>query len=442
MASQMLPDDPADVLQLLQERIQSLASRHGQFIHAWVHSYTDLLVDFSPTTGESIERYGKRTVAFVKTWRNDGCGYASGKVIGMHDLEKLLSAALSAPYGSPVEARPTLAPVVSRLKGKKGTISGERARQRAAAFLRGFTRNEGARLQTLLMRQQDGTLVITNSAGLSIIEPVCAEELLLRCETRLGALVDGYGQPVLDGAWEIDALQQRLQEEIITVEAEKKAPDPDLPVVLRPVVAAPLAAGLAWLLRGDTALRTPKLAAAVGHKIFPALLTVRDDPHDPLGTRSRSYDDEGQPSLPLTLIQDGRPLCFLHSSQSAHELAHLANGRSFTDPANAALAPQALNLSICPGESEFPAKYLEFTTKIEVLKSMPRAGLVTITGAGWEVHAGVRQHGIHPIDLHLPLIPTFRRLIGIGNDLHFFPGAEGCGAPSLLFQPLLAGEGL
>jgi hypothetical protein len=68
---------------------------------------------------------------------------------------------------------------------------------------------------------------------------------------------------------------------------------------------------------------------------------------------------------------------------------------------------------------------------------MPKAGLITIRVGGWEVRGGVWQRRIKVFDLHLPLLPTQRRLAGVGDNLSF-PLGEGVSTPTLIFQPILA----
>ncbi|WNZ63833.1 metallopeptidase TldD-related protein [Myxococcus sp. MxC21-1] len=204
-------------------------------------------------------------------------------------------------------------------------------------------------------------------------------------------------------------------------------------------MAAPLAAGLIWLLRGDVAAATPALARAVGRKVFPSVLSVVDDPNHPTGTRRVSMDDEGLSTDTLSLVDAGVLRGFLHASDTASRLGAPLNGRGFRTTLSPP-TPEAVNPSLVPGEiAVLPAHYTELVARVETFTTMPRPGTVTVVAGGWEVRDGRRVRRIAPVELELPVLETFRALRGVGTDLTFFPTAEGCGTPTLVFPPLLSG---
>lgn len=435
--------DHAVILRLLDKVLTRSTAQQGFFYEIRLHDYSELLVDYCPLIGDSIERRGGAITASVRAWFEGRCGFATGNILTTRDLDALLDAASEASLTAPPCEQP-LATSASNVPNRcvPDDISGEYVLQRAKALADGLYQKGISQIQTLLVRLSKGTVIIANSAGLRVIEQIGSEEALLRCETPYGAIVDGMMLPSCSHTcWDLEPLLERVHRSLDAVAEEGVPPDPLLPMVLRPSVAAPLVSGLAWLLRGDTAVHTPGLAAARTRKVFPAHLTVCDDPLHPLGTRQRSYDDEGQPSTPLSLVQDGRLMDFLHSMQSAHEMASRSNGRGFVNTGNrlSPPTPQAINLYIRPVCMKLPDSYLELTTKLETLKTMPRAGLVTMNVAGWMVREGARKLRVRPFDLHLPLLPTWRRLAGVGDDLCFLSCSDGCGTPSLLFPSLLSG---
>jgi predicted Zn-dependent protease len=443
MELQMFPHgDYAVLLRMLDEALKRSTVQQGSFYEIRLHDYNELLIDYCPQIGDSIERHGGATIASARVWLEGRCGFATGNILNERDLDALLEAAREASMTAPLGEQP-LARDTSNVSDwhEPCDLSEEQARQRAKALADALCQKGISQIQTLLVRQSKGTIIIANSAGLRTVERIGAEEALLRCETQYGAIVDGMLQPSCSGQhWDIGPLLERVHMALDTVAEEGVPPDPHLPMVLRPSVAAPLVSGLAWLLRGDTAGRTPGLAAARTRKIFPAHLTVCDDPLHPLGTRQRRYDDEGQPSTSLALVQEGRLMNFLHSTQSAQKMASQSNGRGFVSTGNrlSPPVPQAINLYVCPVGMKLPDSYLELTTKLETLKAMPRAGLVTMTVAGWMVREGAEKRRIQPFALHLPLLPTWRRLAGVGDDLCFLACSDGYGTPSLLFPSLLS----
>jgi predicted Zn-dependent protease len=435
------PGDHDVLLRLLDEALKRSTAQQGSFCEIRLHDARELLIDYSPFIGDSIERSGGAVTASVRVWLEGRCGFATGTILGPRDLDVLLDAAREASLTAPRSERPVAIADEVLDKGVPGDLSGEQTRRRAKTLADALHQRGVHQIQTLLVRQARGTILLANSSGRRVVEHVGAEEALLRCETRYGAIVDGMMQPSCSGYWDTGPLVERVHTSLETVEEEGMPPDPSLPMVLRPSVAAPLMSGLAWLLRGDTAVRTPGLAAARTRKVFPAHLTVCDDPQHPLGTRRRRYDDEGQPSLSLSLVQDGRLMDFLHSTQSASEMASQSNGRGFVSTGQrlSPPAPQAINLYVRPVGMQVPDRYLELTTRLETLKTMPRAGLITMTVAGWMVREGREKRRVRPFDLHLPLLPTWRRLAGVGDDLCFLSCSEGSGTPSLLFPSLLSG---
>jgi predicted Zn-dependent protease len=98
-----------------------------------------------------------------------------------------------------------------------------------------------------------------------------------------------------------------------------------------------------------------------------------------------------------------------------------------------------VNFFVVPRGDALPERYTELVARVETFTTMPRPGTVSLLAGGWEVHGGRRVRRIAPVDLSLPVLETFRALRGVGADLAFFPTAEGCGTPTLLLPPLLAG---
>jgi predicted Zn-dependent protease len=288
-------------------------------------------------------------------------------------------------------------------------------------------------------------VVVTQSAAWSaLVREDCLltgvssrEEAFVRCETARGAVVDAVAAP-LGEPWELESLRGRFAEAFEALEGPAEAVDPALPLVLRPAIAAPLVAALAWMLRGDVAASIPALARAVGKKPFPSVLSVEDAPLHPLGTQWRSVDDEGTPTRLLRLIEEGRLQGFLHSAATAARLGVEPNGRGlrFED---APPAPSPVNLFVVPRGDALPEHYTELVARVETFTTMPRPGTVTLLSGGWEVRGGQRVRRVAPADLSLPVLETFRSLRGVGGDLTFFPTAEGCGTPTLLLPPLLGG---
>ena len=241
--------------------------------------------------------------------------------------------------------------------------------------------------------------------------------------------------PRLDGTLEPSSATERLRTALeAVVEGPGGALDVRLPLVLRPLVAGPLVAGLAWALRGDVAASVPGLARAVDKKLFPSVLTVRDDPAHPLGTARRVFDDEGARAGAVTAVQAGQLLGFFHSRATAARLGVSSNGRGIGSGREAP-SPGTFNFHVAPGEATLPPDRTELSARVETFTTMRQPGVVSLLAWGWEYREGRRHRRVGPLELELPVLATFRQLQAVGPDLTFLPGSEGCGTPTLVFSP-------
>jgi predicted Zn-dependent protease len=260
------------------------------------------------------------------------------------------------------------------------------------------------------------------------------QQALVRCETPNGALVDGVAAPRLDVALELSPATERLRTAREALLEPGAALDPSLPLVLRPPVAGPLVAGLAWALRGDVAASVPGLVRAVGKKIFPSALTVQDDPRHPAGTLHRHMDDEGGSAAPVTAIQAGQLLGFFHSRASAASLGVDGNGHALRAQKGEP-SPGTFNLHLVPGHGTLPEDRTELVARVETFTTMRQPGVVSLMAWGWEYRRGSRHRRVGPLELELPILSTFRQLQAVGPDLTFLPACDGCGTPTLILSP-------
>ncbi|WP_257454329.1 metallopeptidase TldD-related protein [Archangium lipolyticum] len=394
-----------------------------------------LSLEYEVGTGSSTISQGESLSVAARVWEGERSGHAVLPLGGSEGLGRVLELAVRRMgTGSPPP------PVVGELAGPASPplagLSSERMREQAARLTR-MVVPPGVVVQAMVLaRSETWTALLRGEGGFQEAAHE-REEAFVRCETSRGAVVDAVASRRGDD-WDLASLRARLAGDVEALEGPAGAVEPALPLVLRPAVAAPLVAALGWMLRGDVAASLPALARAVGKKPFPSVLCVEDVPLHPLGTRWRSADDEGTPTRPLRLIDEGRLQGFLHSAASAARLGVESNGRGlrFED---APPAPSAVNLFVVPRGDALPEHYTELVARVETFTTMPRPGTVTLLAGGWEVRAGQRVRRVAPVDLSLPVLETFRALRGVGSDLTFFPTAEGCGTPTLFFPPLLGG---
>lgn len=428
---QLLPA-PHEVLQAI-AALWGRTGRGSDGAEVYVRVGRSLTIDLDPASGLLQENLGGGSHATVRVWTTQGFGRAEGWWSQVEELEELLAAARASasPGGAP--------PVQEEYEAiggdgpPAGALSAERARARALQWARELE-PLGTRIQALLVQQSLGWCGLFHSSGFTAHDWMAREQALVRCETPEGALVDGVAAPRLEGALDPSRATTRLSTALEALRGERSALDPSLPLVLRPPVAGPLVSGLAWALRGDVAAAAPALTRAVGKKIFPSVLSVRDDPRHPEGTVLRAMDDEGRKAASVTSIESGRLLGFFHSHASAARLGAVSNGRAVRAEGGEP-SPGTFNFHIVPGSASMPADRTELTCRVETFTTMRQPGVVSLLAAGWEYRGGARHRHVGPLELELPVLATFRQLQGVGPDLSFLPTSDGCGTPTLILSP-------
>lgn len=107
-----------------------------------------------------------------------------------------------------------------------------------------------------------------------------------------------------------------------------------MPVVFDPRIGGTLVGHLAGAINGPAiARRASFLVGREGAQLFPAGITIVDDPHRARALRSRPFDGEGLPTRRRELVADGRLTGWLLDCASARQLGlaptgHAARGGS------------------------------------------------------------------------------------------------------------------
>lgn len=375
----------------------------------------------------STSRVNEPSWCAVRVWHRGRLGVAGDDVTNLaaDGIATLIGAARAHAEGGPEGAPPPALDAgpstpASPATGAATTTAVDAARTRVRAL--------GAPVQTFLHTRIDDTLALASSTGRRAAWRRRREDLLVRVESPLGAVVDGAPLTTSPDA-EVAALGDRLALALDALAAPGDAAPVGVPLLLRPAVAGPLAEGLAWLLGGRAALATPGLLRAVGKQVFPSCLTIVDTP--PPG-----FDDEGAPLTPRELVRAGKLTGFLADDATARALraAGVADAVAGRAARGLAIEPQPtpFGLTIAPATLRAPDRYVELAGRVEMFATMPRANLVTVRAAGWLVEGGVRTRRVGPVDLDLPLLATLRRLAGVGDDLARLPALGPVATPSLI----------
>ncbi|XXF76933.1 metallopeptidase TldD-related protein [Myxococcaceae bacterium GXIMD 01537] len=407
----------------------------GATAFCFLHGEESLTWDLQePSTGRALESRGGSVRAVIQWFEGGRVGVAEGPVSGPRSLDDLFSEARTRHSDGPMQSVPSLENRAEvRASPSLGSLSGDRARAWSSQVVERVGAGPG-RFQTVLVRQSLGWMALVSSTGARATEWRPSTQLWVRYETGRGAVVEAIAAPDLTGALDVEPLCSRLIGARSVLAEEGAPPDVSLPCVLGPSVAAPLVMGLGQLLRGDLAARSAGLARAVGRKLFPSVVSVRDLPARSMSSTRREVDDEGTPMQPVTLVEDGRLTGFLHTRETAAALGVPNEGRALWMPGTARCVPAAVGLHVSPGTWVPPPRYNEMSVRLETFSVLPRGGLAALIAAGWEVRDGQRVRRIGPVDLDLPVLETLRRVSSVGEDLQFFPALEGCGTPSLYFD--------
>ena len=105
----------------------------------------------------------------------------------------------------------------------------------------------------------------------------------------------------------------------------KKIETRRMPVILGPLASSSIFKGIAVNVNAESILRKSSfMMDKLGKKIASDVVTITDEPHIPRGLISRSWDGEGFPTSPLTIVENGVLKSYLHGSYTAHK-AGVAN---------------------------------------------------------------------------------------------------------------------
>jgi PmbA protein len=140
-------------------------------------------------------------------------------------------------------------------------------------------------------------------------------------------LVSENGQNKMDGDFQFTREFDQLDPTHTALEAVRRsleklggqpAPSGSFPVVIDRECMATLLAVYAGIFSGKMVQegKSP-LRDKLGQSIGSSLVTLRDDATRPGGQESRPFDDEGYPSAPITLIENGVLQGFLHNTETA-----------------------------------------------------------------------------------------------------------------------------
>ncbi len=215
-----------------------------------------------------------------------------------------------------------------------------------------------------------------------------------------------------------------------------------LPVVFDPRVAASLIGHLSGAINGAGVARgTSFLKDSLGQRIFPAGITIIDDPHRRRGLRSRLFDGEGVAGQRMELVADGILTTWLLDSRSARQLGLRSTGHASRGTGGPP-SPGPTNLYLAAGTLS-PAALMADIKEGLYVTELIGMGVNGVTGdysrgaAGFMIRDGVLAEPVAEITIAGRLQDMFAGL-SAANDLRLRRGMD---APTLrITEMTLAGS--
>jgi PmbA protein len=210
-----------------------------------------------------------------------------------------------------------------------------------------------------------------------------------------------------------------------------------LPVVFDSRVSGSMVGHLTSAINGSAiARKTSFLRDKLGAQIFPASITIIDDPLRPRGLRSRPFDAEGIAGQRLALVKDGVLSSWLLDSATARELdmkttGHAQRGVSSTP------SPGPSNLHLVAG-AKTPDELIAEIEEGLYVTDMIGMGVNLVSGdysrgaSGFWIEKGQCTYPVSEVTIAGHLLEMFRSLEP-ANDLTFRYGTN---APSLRVEGL------
>lgn len=209
----------------------------------------------------------------------------------------------------------------------------------------------------------------------------------------------------------------------------KKAPSARLTVVFDPYVTSQFVSLVADMLAGDGVVRgRSPFADRVGESVAAPIVTLRDDPTDPLAPTASEVDGEGLACRPVPLIDGGRLVGFLHNSYSARCAGATSTGSAQRSSLQSPPSVGAFVAGLVPGDTG-PAEVLAavgdglFVTELSGLHS----GVNTISGdlsvgiEGRMIRGGELAEAVAEVTIASTIQKMLADVIHVGDDLTHFP---------------------
>ena len=214
-------------------------------------------------------------------------------------------------------------------------------------------------------------------------------------------------------------------------------------VLLRPFAMGDLLSAFAPMFSADEAQKgTSLLANKEGQSIASELVTLLDDPFDPIAPRA--FDGEGTPCVTKTIIDKGSLKTLLHNLKTAKKASVESTGNASRRSAASSVGIAPTVFRVEPGTLGFDALLRELGTGLVIseLEGL-HAGVDAVSGdfslkaAGFLVENGAIVRPVSNITIAGNFVSLMKDVVAVGSDLRFgMPQGGYFGSPSILVSGL------
>ncbi len=291
-----------------------------------------------------------------------------------------------------------------------------------------------------------GARRIVNSKGLDVSFRANAMGAYVSCVAREGERAGSAYRVAMSraGAPDFDKLAREASGEALDFLAASPVTSGSFPMVLRASAALDLLAAFAGAFSADEAQRgLSKLAGREGDAVAAPILTLMDDPLNPLGFAAAPFDGEGVPARAKKIIDGGRLTTLMHNLKTAAKAGVTSTGnaaRGYSSPIT--VAPT--NFYFEPSDEPLSALLTRaegglLITELMGLHSGANAvsGDFSLSAKGYRIEGGKRGAPVDQITVAGNFYEFLHEVLAVGDDLTFGqPGGSCFGSPSLMVKKL------
>jgi PmbA protein len=287
-----------------------------------------------------------------------------------------------------------------------------------------------------------GDSALANSAGVRVTTPYSGVSCYIRAVVRRGDSVGtwfehSYGRVMED--FRPEGIGKIAAEGALGYLDARDIPSGDYALVLGPQAADSIYYAIASQANAEDIQRNRSyLIGKRGERIASEVLTITDDPLIPRGRSSSRCDSDGVPRRPLTIVEDGVLLTYLHNAYTANKAGEPNTGHSTGD----GIGPTNVNVRL----GTRPAQELiaEIDDGLYLTAGGPHADATTgdfssTVDFGFKIEKGEVAYPIRNAALGGSFLELLQGLDAISSDYREEPGAK---MPTMRFRTVrLAGSG-